>query len=70
MYVRCQDLSRDAGRVRKFEVCRLLEGGGEEEEVVGVVYMDLFARRSKFTGAAHFTVRCGFDNSELCSHMY
>eukprot|EP01039_Chlorochromonas_danica_P008217 gene8217-9064_t len=59
-----------------------LEGGGqevhkwevweEEEEgrqgrLLGVVYLDLFARAGKFPGAAHFIVQCGCDALQLPS---
>jgi len=48
-----------------------LEGGdllkcsfsGPDGEPLGFIYFDLYARPNKFTGAAHFTVRCGCSNS-------
>lgn len=35
------------------------ENPNEKGELLGTVYLDLFQRPQKFTGAAHFTVRCG-----------
>jgi intermediate peptidase len=43
----------DKNGVLKFRV------KGINGENLGLVYMDLFQRRGKFPGAAHFTVRCG-----------
>lgn len=43
----------DKNGVLKFRV------KGANGENLGLVYMDLFQRRGKFPGAAHFTVRCG-----------
>lgn len=37
---------------------RKLEVVDEEAGVLGVIYADLFARRGKPSGAAHYTVRC------------
>lgn len=35
---------------------------GPEDEPLGFIYFDLYTRPNKFTGAAHFTVRCGCSN--------
>jgi len=43
---------RGQGRVHKLQVWR-------GSEAVGTVYLDLFARKGKFSGPAHFTLRCG-----------
>ena len=37
---------------------------GDGNGLVGVVYLDLFGRADKFTGAAHFTLRCGAHNTD------
>ena len=53
-----------ADKIKKYLVFNSSDGSE-----VGVVYMDLFSRKNKFKGAAHFTVRCGFDNTKLCDSM-
>ena len=35
----------------------------EQKQPLGTVYLDLFARSNKLTTPAHFTIRCGFNNS-------
>ena len=40
-----------------------LEATGPSGEGLGTVYLDLYNRPDKFTGAAHFTVQCGCDYS-------
>jgi Zn-dependent oligopeptidase len=35
---------------------------GPQGDALGYIYFDLYARPNKFTGAAHFTIRCGCSN--------
>lgn len=36
---------------------------GPQGEPLGFIYFDLYARKNKFSGAAHFTIRCGCTNT-------
>ena len=36
---------------------------GPQGEALGYIYFDLYTRAHKFTGAAHFTIRCGCSNT-------
>jgi len=45
------------GEVWHADVCKL-EVVDQDEGIIGWIYADLFARRGKASGAAHYTVRC------------
>ncbi|KAI3622613.1 mitochondrial intermediate peptidase (MIP) [Moniliophthora roreri] len=47
----------ESGEVWHSDVCKL-EVVDEDKGVIGWIYADLFARRGKASGAAHYTVRC------------
>ncbi|KAK7058376.1 Mitochondrial intermediate peptidase [Paramarasmius palmivorus] len=47
----------ESGEVWHSDVCKL-EVVDEDKGIVGWIYADLFARRGKASGAAHYTVRC------------
>ena len=38
---------------------KLVARDAETNEALGVIYLDVVARRGKFPHAAHFVVRCG-----------
>ena len=46
-----------SGEVWHRDVCKL-EVVDQDQGIIGWVYTDLFARRGKASGAAHYTVRC------------
>ena len=42
---------------------------GPGGRVIGTVYLDLFARRGKFAGCAHFTLQCGVMGPGECEQL-